>query len=456
MKKIITLLAVVTFLQQSTIAQNENALNFDGFDDQVTAANASAQIVNSTAGISISCWVYASNPSPAFPNFDGIVGFRNESNFDFYLLHLNATTLEARFRNSQNVAFTTTVTGFQINTWQHLAMTYDGTTLRVYRNGVLNNSVAATGSFSNTSVPFNMGNIPFISQNFRLNGSLDEVGLWSRALTAAQINCMYKYGHDDSDTDLKLYYKFNQGIANGNNTTITMATDQMGNINGLLSGLALTGTSSNFIAGVVQHGAVVDTICKGDFYSFGNQFFNQSGIFWVKLPASEGCDSLVKLTLTAKTIDTIAFVVNDTTIMASQDSAVYQWIDCATGVAIAGATNRSFIAQANGSYRAVITYNGCTDTTNCLAITKIGLDEYTTSLTTLYPNPATDHIILKQAGMPLPGVLKIVGIGGVVLHIIEIDPAAENNIKLQLPAGFYTATFETNTGLNKIFKLLIQ
>ena len=65
MKKIITLLAVVTFLQQSTVAQNENALNFDGFDDQVTAANASAQIVNSTAGISISCWVYASNPSPA-------------------------------------------------------------------------------------------------------------------------------------------------------------------------------------------------------------------------------------------------------------------------------------------------------------------------------------------------------------------------------------------------------
>src|SRR5690606_8481511 len=77
-------------------SQGSNSLAFDGSNDVAIVPNASAQIANSPGGMSISCWVYATNPAPNYPNFDGIVGFRNDVSCDFYLLHLTTTSVEAR------------------------------------------------------------------------------------------------------------------------------------------------------------------------------------------------------------------------------------------------------------------------------------------------------------------------------------------------------------------------
>ena len=86
------------FLFQTTA---QNALDFDGINNYVSVPNASAQIAN--GNMAISFWVYPRNTAPGYPNFDGMVGFRNDSNADFYILHLNATSVEARFKNSNGV-----------------------------------------------------------------------------------------------------------------------------------------------------------------------------------------------------------------------------------------------------------------------------------------------------------------------------------------------------------------
>jgi hypothetical protein len=67
-------------------------------------------------------------------------------------------------------------------------MTYDGAMLRVYRNGVLHDSTTASGNISLTTEAFMMGRTLFNGSPFSLNGSLDEVALWSRALSAARFN----------------------------------------------------------------------------------------------------------------------------------------------------------------------------------------------------------------------------------------------------------------------------
>ena len=50
-----------------------------------------------------------------------------------------------------------------------------------------------------------------------------------------------------TQTGLVSYYTFNQGIAAGTNTGLTMAIDQKGSNNGALANFALSGASSNFV-----------------------------------------------------------------------------------------------------------------------------------------------------------------------------------------------------------------
>jgi hypothetical protein len=71
------------------------------------------------------------------------------------------------------------------NTWTHIAATYDGTNLRVYRNGALIGTRALTGSLVQTGDPLKLGGNRVWSEWFK--GQMDEVRVWNTARTAAQI-----------------------------------------------------------------------------------------------------------------------------------------------------------------------------------------------------------------------------------------------------------------------------
>ena len=72
-----------------------------------------------------------------------------------------------------------------LNTWTHLAATYDGATLRFYVNGVQVSSLAQTGSIVTSSNPLQIGGDSIYGQYFE--GTIDEVRVYNVALTAAQI-----------------------------------------------------------------------------------------------------------------------------------------------------------------------------------------------------------------------------------------------------------------------------
>jgi hypothetical protein len=81
----------------------------------------------------------------------------------------------------------------QLNTWYHVAMTHDGTTLRLYVNGSLESSLAAVGDMPPTLNPVTIGgNIePVFFQ-----GIIDEAQIFSRALSDAEILAIYQAGAD--------------------------------------------------------------------------------------------------------------------------------------------------------------------------------------------------------------------------------------------------------------------
>jgi hypothetical protein len=82
----------------------------------------------------------------------------------------------------------TTLTGSQslpANTWSHIAATYDGATMKVYRNGTLVGSKALTGSLVNTTDPLKFGGNAVWNEWFQ--GRLDEVRVWKTARTQSQV-----------------------------------------------------------------------------------------------------------------------------------------------------------------------------------------------------------------------------------------------------------------------------
>jgi hydrogenase maturation factor HypE len=71
------------------------------------------------------------------------------------------------------------------NVWTHLASTFDGTTLRLYVNGTLVQSKAVSGSIVAGTGALRIGGNAVWGEWFR--GYIDEVRIYNRALTAAEI-----------------------------------------------------------------------------------------------------------------------------------------------------------------------------------------------------------------------------------------------------------------------------
>ena len=71
------------------------------------------------------------------------------------------------------------------NTWSHLAVTFDGTTIRLYVNGAQVSTRTRSGSFTTSSNPLQIGGNRFYTQYFQ--GKIDEVRVYNRPLSATEI-----------------------------------------------------------------------------------------------------------------------------------------------------------------------------------------------------------------------------------------------------------------------------
>jgi hypothetical protein len=130
------------------------------------------------------------------------------------------------------------------NTWYHVVVTYDGVTLRLYINGVLEASEARTMDASDGTIILGAGK----SGNFPFQGAIDEVRFWTRALCKEEILHTTHCELPGMQTDLEAYYTFNQGFAGVANPSETTLQDFTNLHDGTLVNFALNGTTSNWIA----------------------------------------------------------------------------------------------------------------------------------------------------------------------------------------------------------------
>jgi hypothetical protein len=164
---------------------NISSLQFDGIDDFVDAG---ASTLSGETALSISAWVYPTAygdaTAPSFVSTDAAsprafyLGLFNGRNFRFSL-STNATNL---------TSLDTAIDTVDLNTWQHILVTWNQVNLKLYKNGTLLKTVATTFASNGT---FTTANDLLIgarrSDAGFFNGNIDEVALFNRVVTPAEI-----------------------------------------------------------------------------------------------------------------------------------------------------------------------------------------------------------------------------------------------------------------------------
>ncbi|HSY41318.1 MAG TPA: LamG domain-containing protein [Polyangia bacterium] len=166
------------------------AFNFDGTTSDVVVQTSTTLDVATGFGLSlwievaawpsagtviVDKWVYGQEDKLISLHPDGHIGF---------LLYPTA---------SQQVVSSTALT---LGTWHHVAATYEGTTVRIYIDGVLDASAPAAGDVADST-----GSLTFAHNAVRgaqepvnngfFAGALDEVRWYNRALSAAEIAALH-------------------------------------------------------------------------------------------------------------------------------------------------------------------------------------------------------------------------------------------------------------------------
>ena len=249
MKKLYTILQSLTclflLLQISPIqAQSDQYLHFDRDDDYVRLDNGSSLIANAD-GITMAGWFY----TDALEYGQGMIGLRG-ANSGFYLIQLADGIIECRFQNSGGTLYEYVAPQFSVvpESWQHFAWVYSGTRITLYINGIQQGSSNAFGKITDTTIPFTVGRSILGDLNFYFGGRADEVSLWSKALSESEIHSMIAGELQGDEEGLELYYKFNQGLPDADNTSIAKLKCEIGDgeRDADLIGFALTGSESNF------------------------------------------------------------------------------------------------------------------------------------------------------------------------------------------------------------------
>ncbi len=161
------------------------AFSFDGSGDYAQAANPNSLPVGA-APRTVELWFKA----PATPGESGLFQYGTASYAQMFGL-ITSGNAPGRLYFYGHSADLPANTVIQPDTWYHGAVTYDGTTVKIYINGQLENSAAMT---LNTAVDTNGITIGHRAGGSFWTGQIDEPTLYDRALTDAEIAAIYNAG----------------------------------------------------------------------------------------------------------------------------------------------------------------------------------------------------------------------------------------------------------------------
>lgn len=221
-----------TALPSNTFLGSGTALDFDGNDDYVDLTNnggnkASAASLNlPSQDLTIEAWVHPRN----FQTWRSIVGFlqdngSTESGWDLELRDGGKFGFTLASTGNGSLTYMESSNTFSTDQWYHVAGTYDGTTMSLYVNGVLEGtSTVQSGAIDYLDSWLVIGKYMDDNEDYTMDGQVDEVRIWNVARSEAEIRDMMCEKLSGSETGLVAYYRLdeNGGTAVGDMGPNTM------------------------------------------------------------------------------------------------------------------------------------------------------------------------------------------------------------------------------------------
>lgn len=195
--------------------------------------------------------------------------------------------------------------------WHHVAVVYDPTLtnyIKLYVDGVLDVEGTLTVSLD-TGSAINMRIGQRVDAAKLFDGKIDEVRVWNTAKSQSEIQASMNGELCSIPADLKAYYRFNNGVADGTNKGLNTVSDLSGtSTNANLVNFALSGTSSNWttganLAGGFTTSTTTDNACNSYTWTADGMTYTNTGIYTTTLVGgnSNNCDSIATLDLTINT-----------------------------------------------------------------------------------------------------------------------------------------------------------
>ncbi|NOQ28325.1 MAG: T9SS type A sorting domain-containing protein [Bacteroidales bacterium] len=216
------------FVGNQSFAQNF-ALQFDGDDDEITVADDAT--LNPTDALTVEVWIKADKWEDAI--HEGTIIGKQVGEPDRGYCLTAAVNGTAEFSVSINESWEKATTDeiMVIGTWYHLAGVYDGSTVKIYVNGVLQSTTEVTGTHSvATGTDLYIGENPtWGGRNFE--GTIDDIRIWNIARTETEISDYYEVALIGTEIGLVSYWTLNEG------TGITVADTTSNTNDGTLTGM---------------------------------------------------------------------------------------------------------------------------------------------------------------------------------------------------------------------------
>lgn len=385
------------------------AVNLPASNDYV---NFNDPFVAYTNEITIEAWVNSSTDEipwigQSTPNVD------NGTNSNVWLWEASGSFFIFDNGTSRSLAFP----DFPNAGWNHVATVAKADSMLIYYNGELvqSEAVGITDVLNNPNSIITLGQDPryLLNTDRNSNAAFDDFRVWNVARTAGEIAESYMTCLTGSETGLVQQTTFNDAI----NEYIHSDIGSVGSL--------VNASTNNWITGT----GVCNLICDLEMSTTTTVSVNNTP------------DNTVS--------------VDGATLTADAAGATYQWLDCDNGnTPISGATEQSFSPTENGNYAVEINSNGCLNTSECIAVTTVNVDNEEMGRMVVYPNPTNGELSIDLGATYDNVSISVIDALGKVIQSEKYSSAQKIDLNISGEKGIYFVEIVNKENLRNVIKVI--